>query len=52
MKFIIDVPEGCTACKGCPFDVMNNICEWLTENHYCSHYDFQNMNIEEHFDSK
>ena len=52
MKFIIDVPEGCTACKGCPFYQNDNVCDWLAKNHYCTNYDFQNLHIEEHFDSK
>lgn len=46
MRFIIDVPVGSTKCADCPFFKSDNVCEYLTENHYCSFLDFAKTHIE------
>lgn len=49
-QFILEVQEGFTQCTECPFYLNNNhkhICDYLTENAICNHYDFDQINIEE-----
>ena len=51
-QFILTVEkEGCTHCGDCPFYLNKNhkhICDYLTENAICNHYDFDQINIEEY----
>lgn len=49
-KFILEVQEGCTECKKCPFYLNDNhrhICDYLKENNICENYDFNQINVEE-----
>ena len=46
-QFIVEVPEGITRCKDCPFDLKDNVCLYLSENNHCEKYDFSELHVKE-----
>lgn len=49
MKFIIDVPKGNTEdCEICPFNNLEDVCQYLGENRICDKYNFAKLHIEKY----
>lgn len=50
MKFIINVPEGNTGCKICPWINNGFVCQYCDENKLCNKLDFSKLHIEDYED--
>ena len=50
-NFRLEVPEGQTDCRLCPFYTSNDwenrkdVCQWLAENDICNKYDFTKFHL-------
>lgn len=48
-NFRLEVPEGKTDCRLCPFCMSTTntefVCKWLSENSICEKYDFTKLHL-------